>query len=110
MLRCCCSDLTFANVGDDPPGGGSSGVGLHGFTAREQQAGVPPYSVDAGLLSRPALSPGALRLRAAVKVILTTKTMMERSTSIWAETMTRAVSVLGVMSPKPTVENTMIVK
>ena len=68
------------------------------------------YSAGAGLLSRPPFAPGAIRLRAAVKIIRTAMPMMARSSSIWAETTRRAVSVLGVMSPKPTVENTLIVK
>jgi len=36
--------------------------------------------------------------------------MMTRSSNIWIETRTRGISVLGVMSPKPTVEKTVIVK
>jgi len=36
--------------------------------------------------------------------------MMMRPRGIWAEKMSRAVSVRGEMSPKPTVEKTLMVK
>ena len=50
------------------------------------------------------------RLLAALKISRTPAPMTTRSSSIWAETISRAVSVRGVMSPKPTVENTLTVK
>ena len=53
---------------------------------------------------------GATRFLAALKMSRTAAPMMARSSNIWAETTRRAASVLGVMSPKPTVEKTVIVK
>jgi hypothetical protein len=48
--------------------------------------------------------------RAASRIRRTTTARKIRSHSIWAMTATRAGSAAGVMSPKPTVENTVTVK
>jgi hypothetical protein len=47
---------------------------------------------------------------AALMRIRATAPMITRSSSIWRLTIIRDVSVLGVMSPNPTVEKTVIVK
>ena len=48
--------------------------------------------------------------RAASRIRRTTTAMKIKSHSIWHMTTIRAGSVNGVMSPKPTVENTVTVK
>ena len=57
--------------------------------------------------------PSSVRARvvfAALIRIRATAPMITRSSSIWRLTIIRDVSVLGVMSPNPTVEKTVIVK
>jgi len=46
----------------------------------------------------------------APKITLATRPMTTRLNSIWMVTRVRARSVLAVMSPNPTVENTVTVK
>ena len=53
---------------------------------------------------------GATRFLAALKMSRTAAPMMARSSNIWAETTRRAGSVLGVMSPNPTVEKMVVAK
>ena len=50
------------------------------------------------------------RCRTAVTITRSTTPSTTRSATIWIVTSTRAVAETGVMSPKPTVANTVTVK
>ena len=69
----------------------------------------PAPNARADYVSSDSASARLSRVWAALNSTRTTPPMMIRSRIIWTLTTMRAGSVLGVMSPNPTVENTVIV-
>ena len=94
----------------------------HDRCARSGRRSGPPGQIRQPASSRPGRAsrqgceleePSWVRARvvfAALIRIRATAPMITRSSSIWRLTIIRDVSVLGVMSPNPTVEKTVIVK